>query len=112
MDADDTWQQHAADTLRESYLLANPVTVQIVTEQAEAGRTIAAICHAPWILAETGLAEGKTLTGYQSIRTDLKNAGATVVDEEVKVCQAKGWTLITSRTPDDLDAFVKAIDEA
>ena len=85
---------------------------QIVTEQAEAGRTIAAICHAPWILAETGLAEGKTLTGYQSIRTDLKNAGATVVDEEVKVCQAKGWTLITSRTPDDLDAFVKAIDEA
>ena len=56
--------------------------------------------------------QGKTLTGYQSIRTDLKNAGATVVDEEVKVCQAKGWTLITSRTPDDLDAFVKAIDEA
>ncbi|GAA1394359.1 DJ-1/PfpI family protein [Luteococcus peritonei] len=84
----------------------------IVKKQAEAGRTIAAICHAPWVLVETELAQGKTLTGYESIRTDLANAGATVVDQEVKVCTANGWTLITSRTPDDLDAFVKAVDEA
>lgn len=85
---------------------------KVVTAQAEAGRTIAAICHAPWILVETGLAKGKTLTGFESIRTDLANAGATVVDQEVKVCPANGWTAITSRTPDDLDAFVQAIDEA
>lgn len=83
---------------------------RVVTAQAQAGRTIAAICHAPWVLVETGLAQGKTLTGYDSIRTDLKNAGATVVDEEAKVCGANGWTAITSRTPDDLDAFVAAID--
>lgn len=85
---------------------------QVVKAQADAGRTIAAICHAPWILVETGLAKGKTLTGYESIRTDLANAGATVVDEEVKVCPANGWTAITSRTPDDLDAFVSTIDQA
>lgn len=85
---------------------------RVVTAQAQAGGTIAAICHAPWVLVETGLAQGKTLTGYESIRTDLANAGATVVDQEVKVCGANGWTAITSRTPDDLDAFVAAIDEA
>lgn len=85
---------------------------QVVKAQAEAGRTVAAVCHAPWVLVETGLAKGKTMTGYESIRTDLANAGATVVDQEVKVCPANGWTLITSRTPDDLDAFVKAVDEA
>ncbi|MGO4956155.1 DJ-1/PfpI family protein [Luteococcus sp. Sow4_B9] len=85
---------------------------RVVKDQAGAGRTIAAICHAPWVLVETGLAKGKTLTGYESIRTDLANAGATVVDEEVKVCPANGWTLITSRNPDDLDAFVAAINEA
>lgn len=85
---------------------------QVVKDQVAAGRTIAAVCHAPWILVESGVAEGKTMTGYESVRTDLRNAGATVVDESAKVCTAKGWTLITSRTPDDLDDFVKAIDEA
>lgn len=84
----------------------------IVKRQAGAGRTIAAICHAPWILVETGLAEGKTMTGYESVRTDLRNAGATVVDESAAVCPANGWTLITSRNPDDLDDFVAAIDRA
>lgn len=82
----------------------------IVSDQAEAGRAVAAICHAPWILVDAGVAEGKTLTGYDSVRIDLANAGASVVDEEVKVCTAGGWTLITSRTPADLDAFISAID--
>lgn len=82
----------------------------IVADQAEAGRAVAAICHAPWILVDAGVAEGKTLTGYDSVRIDLANAGASVVDEEVKVCTAGGWTLITSRTPADLDAFISAID--
>ncbi|WP_420174385.1 type 1 glutamine amidotransferase domain-containing protein [Luteococcus sp. OSA5] len=99
-------------TLNSDAARMDPEIQSIVKSQAEAGRTVAAICHAPWVLVETGLAEGKTLTGYDSVRTDLKNAGATVVDEQAKVCTANGWTLITSRNPDDLDAFVKAIDEA
>ncbi len=99
-------------TLNSDAARIDPEIQQVVKDQAAAGRTIAAICHAPWVLVETGLAEGKTLTGYDSIRTDLKNAGATVVDEQAKVCTAKGWTLVTSRNPDDLDAFVTAIDEA
>ena len=84
---------------------------KLVRKQAREGRAIAAICHAPWILIESGVVAGKTLTGYDSVRTDLSNAGATVVDETVRVCTAKGWTLITSRNPGDLDDFVRTIDE-
>lgn len=84
----------------------------LVKKQADAGRTVAAICHAPWILINAGVAKGKTLTSYASVQTDLENAGATWKDEQVFVCPANGWTLITSRNPGDLDAFVKAIDEA
>ncbi|WP_420454241.1 type 1 glutamine amidotransferase domain-containing protein [Rubrivirga sp.] len=79
---------------------------------AAAGTPIAAVCHAPWLLAETGLAEGRRLTSYKSIRTDLKNAGADVVDESVVVDDAGPFTLITSRNPDDLPAFNDAIIEA
>ena len=82
----------------------------LVAEQARAGRTVAAICHAPWILVDSGVASGKTMTGYRSVLIDLRNAGATVVDESAKVCTADGWTLITSRNPGDLDDFVAAID--
>ncbi|MBV7292596.1 DJ-1/PfpI family protein [Corynebacterium sp. TAE3-ERU16] len=82
----------------------------LVRRQADEGRAVAAICHAPWVLIESGVAAGKTMTGYDSVRTDLRNAGATVVDESVKVCTANGWTLITSRTPRDLDNFIDAID--
>ena len=59
------------------------------------------------------MVKGKTLTAYKSVRIDLENAGAaSVVDAEVKKCQANGWTLITSRTPDDLPAFNQAIANA
>lgn len=81
-----------------------------VTAFAEAGKPIAAICHAPWLLAEAGLAKGRRLTSYTSIRTDLKNAGADVVDEEVVVDEGD-FTLITSRNPDDIPAFNRAIQE-
>ena len=64
-------------------------------------KPVAAICHAPWILIDTGLAPGRTLTSYHSLQTDLKNAGATWEDREVVV----DGCLITSRNPDDIPAF-------
>jgi protease I len=72
------------------------------------GKPVAAICHAPWLLIEAGVAEGRKLTSYPSIRTDLKNAGAHWVDEEVVVDQG----LTTSRSPEDLPAFIdKMLEE-
>ncbi|WP_372806318.1 type 1 glutamine amidotransferase domain-containing protein [Loktanella salsilacus] len=71
------------------------------------GKIVAAICHAPWLLIEAGVVEGREMTSFESIRTDLKNAGATVVDKEVAISNG----IITSRNPDDLDAFVAKIIE-
>ena len=82
--------------------------IDLIRSFADAEKPIAAICHAPWLLAEAGLAKGKRLTSYESIRTDMKNAGAEVVDEKVVV----DGGIITSRKPDDLDAFVGAIKDA
>lgn len=70
-------------------------------------KAIGAICHGPWMLVESGLAKGATLTSFPSIQTDLKNAGATWVDEQV-VTHEK---LVTSRNPDDIPAFVNKISE-
>ena len=80
----------------------------ILTEALESGTVVAVICHAPWLLVSAGLARGKRLTSFPSLSVDLVNAGATWVDEEVVV----DGTLITSRNPDDLPAFVEAITEA
>lgn len=77
---------------------------------AAASLPVASICHGPWLLVETGLTRGKTLTSYRSIKTDVENSGGTWRDQEVFRCPAEGWTLITSRNPGDLDAFVGAID--
>ena len=74
----------------------------------EQHKPVAAICHAPWTLIEAGVVEGRRLTSYPSLETDLKNAGAQWVDEEVVVDNG----LTTSRTPDDLDAFnAKLVEE-
>ena len=82
--------------------------VALVKDFAKAGKPIAAICHAPWLLIEADLVKGKTATCYTSIRTDLKNAGANVVDQEVAI----DGNLITSRNPNDIPAFSKALIEA
>ena len=73
----------------------------------EQHKPVAAICHAPWTLIEAGVVEGRRLTSYPSLQSDLKNAGAQWVDEEVVV----DGTMVSSRTPADLAAFTKAIKE-
>jgi protease I len=88
------------DTLRQ-----NGDVIAFVQAIAGAGKPIAAICHAPWTLVEADLVRGKRLTSFPSLRTDIRNAGGTVVDEEVVVDQG----LITSRNPNDLDAFCSTI---
>jgi protease I len=86
--------------------------VAIAKAFVAAGKPIAAICHAPWTLVEAGAVDGKRLTSFWSLKTDLRNAGGDWVDESVVVDDSDGWTLITSRTPDDLDDFVGALDHA
>jgi protease I len=82
-------------------LRINTDAVTFVRDFFSAGKPVAAICHAPWLIAEAGAAKGRRLTSYPSIRTDLINAGATWVDESVVVDQG----LVTSRSPKDLDDF-------
>jgi protease I len=82
--------------------------IALIKDFAGAGKPVAAICHAPWLLVEAGLAKGRRMTSYKSIRTDVANAGATVVDEPVVVDR----NIITSRCPDDLPSFCDAIIDA
>jgi protease I len=95
-------------TVNPDKLRMDQAAVAFVRDFVQTGKPVAAICHGPWTLLEAGVVSGRTVTSYPSIRTDLKNAGATVVDEEV----ATDGNLITSRSPDDLPAFCAAILEA
>ncbi len=82
--------------------------VQFVRAFFEAGKPVGAICHAPWTLINADVVDGRTLTSWPSLQTDLRNAGAEWVDEEVHVDQG----LVSSRKPDDLDAFnAKLVEE-
>ncbi len=79
--------------------------VEIVQEFMDDDKLVAAICHAPWLLVEADVVDGRRMTSWPSVRTDLENAGADVVDEEVVV----DGNLVTSRKPADIPAFNKAI---
>ena len=86
-------------------LRMNGKVVQLVKDFDKAGKPIAAICHAPWLLVEAGIVKDRTVTSWPSVRTDLSNAGANVVDQQVAV----DGNLITSRNPDDIPAFSDAL---
>ncbi|SPE18144.1 Protein YhbO [Candidatus Sulfotelmatomonas gaucii] len=89
-------------------LRMDPLAVEFVRKFVETGKTVAAICHGPWALIEAGVVRSKTLTSWPSIKTDLKNAGAQWVDQEV----CTDGQFITSRKPDDIPAFSRATIEA
>jgi protease I len=88
-------------------LRRNEKAQRFIREFFEAGKPVAAICHAPWSLIDAGVVDGRTVTSYHSIQQDLKNAGAAWVDREVVVDQG----LVTSRNPDDLPAFNRKMVE-
>ena len=88
-------------------LRMNETVIGLVREFNDANKPIGAICHAPWLLAEADIIRGRTVTGWPSIRTDLSNAGANVIDSEAAI----DGNLITSRNPDDIPAFASALIE-
>ena len=86
-------------------LRMDDAAVAFVKEFVASGKPVAAICHAPWTLVEAGVLSGKRLTSWPSLQTDIRNAGGEWVDEEV----VEDGNLITSRNPDDIPAFTKAL---
>ena len=88
-------------------LRMHPRVIELIREFDRQGKPIAAICHAPWLLVEADLLRGRTATSWPSIRTDLRNAGANVVDEPA----VTDGNIVTSRKPDDVEAFSNALIE-
>ena len=86
-------------------LRLEPKAIELIKAFAAAGKPVAAVCHAPWLLIDAGLVKGRKVTSWPSVRTDLQNAGGTVVDESAVIDRG----IITSRKPEDLDDFVEAI---
>jgi protease I len=94
-------------TVNPDGLRVNPDAVGFVRDFVRSGKPVGSICHGPWTLVEADVVRGRTLTSFPSIRTDIRNAGGTVVDREVVTDQG----LVTSRNPDDLPAFNSKIVE-
>ena len=86
-------------------LRLDEAAVRYLQELFGAGKPAAVICHGPWTLVEADLVRGRTLTSWPSLKTDIRNAGGTWVDEKVVTCTNGPNPLVTSRKPDDLDAF-------
>jgi protease I len=93
-------------------LRTDEAAVGFVRAMTAAGKPVAAICHGPWTLIEADVVRGRTVTSWPSLRTDIVNAGGSWVDEQVQVCTDGPNTLITSRKPDDLEAFSDALNQA
>ncbi|WP_219511786.1 type 1 glutamine amidotransferase domain-containing protein [Nonomuraea ceibae] len=94
------------------FLRTVPQAVAFARGFFDAGKPVAAICHAPWTLIEADVVRGRTVTSWPSLQTDLRNAGATWEDREVVVCTGGPNKLVTSRKPDDLKAFCQATVDA
>jgi protease I len=90
------------------FLRRHEAVIRLVSDMAEQGKVVAAICHGPWVLCSTQALKGKRATCFFAIKDDVSNAGAHYVDEEV----VRDGNLITSRKPDDLPAFMQAIIQA
>ncbi|KFU79260.1 protease I [Amycolatopsis lurida] len=92
-------------TMNPDNLRADENAVRFVRDFVNSGKPVGVICHGPWTLVEADVVRGRTLTSYPSVRTDIRNAGGTVVDQEV----VTDGNLTSSRNPDDLPAFCAAI---
>jgi protease I len=92
-------------------LRTEPDAVRFAAAFFAAGKPVAAICHAPWLLAEADVVRGRKVTSWPSLRTDLRNAGGTWVDEQVVICDSGPNVLITSRKPQDIPAFNAAFTQ-
>lgn len=86
-------------------LRTNKAAIALIRAFAETGKPVAAICHGPWLLVEADVVRGKTVTSWPSIRTDLRNAGANVIDEPA----VTDGNIVTSRNPGDVAAFTEAV---
>ena len=91
------------------FLRTDDAAVAFVKSFFDTGKPVAVICHGPWMLIEADVVRGRTLTSWPSVQTDLRNAGANWVDDEVVECSRGPNTLVSSRKPDDLPAFCRAL---
>ena len=91
------------------FLRSNDAAVAFARSFFDAGKPVAVICHGPWTLIEADVVRGRTITSWPSVKTDLRNAGANWVDDEVVECSRGPNTLVSSRKPDDLPAFCNTL---
>jgi len=91
------------------FLRANDAAVAFVKSFFDTGKPVAVICHGPWTLIDADVVRGRTITSWPSLKTDLRNAGANWVDDEVVECSRGPNTLVSSRKPDDLPAFCNTL---